>query len=38
MVEAYGMTPSPIFKGSARKALDFIALCRKPASVWMALP
>ena len=30
MVEAYGMTESPIFKGSAQKALDFIALVAQP--------
>jgi hypothetical protein len=34
MVEAYGMTESPIFKGSAQKALDFIALARNPYFVW----
>jgi hypothetical protein len=34
MVEAYGMTESPIFKGSAQKALDFIALSRNPYFVW----
>ena len=26
MVEAYGLTQSPIFRGSARKALDFVLL------------
>ena len=30
MVEAYGMTESPIYKGSAQKALDFIALVAQP--------
>jgi hypothetical protein len=34
MVEAYGMTESPIFKGSARKALEFIFLCRNPYVAW----
>jgi hypothetical protein len=34
MVEAYGMTESPVFKGSAQKALDFIALARNPYYVW----
>jgi hypothetical protein len=34
MVEAYGMTGSPIFKGSAQRALDFIALARNPYFVW----
>jgi hypothetical protein len=34
MVEAYGMTESPIFKGSAQKALDFVALSRNPYFVW----
>jgi hypothetical protein len=34
MVEAYGMTGSPIFKGPAQKALDFIALARNPYFVW----
>ena len=34
MVEAYGMTGSPIFKGSAQKALDFIALARNPYFAW----
>jgi hypothetical protein len=34
MVEAYGMTESPIFKGSAQKALDFIALSRNPYFAW----
>ncbi len=34
MVEAYGMTESPIFKGSAQKALDFIALARNPYFAW----
>ncbi len=34
MIEAYGMTGSPIFKGSAQKALDFVLLCKNPGSVW----
>jgi len=34
MVEAFGMTGSPIFKGSAQKALDFIALARNPYFAW----
>jgi hypothetical protein len=34
MVEAYGMTGSPIFKGSAQRCLDFIALARNPYFAW----
>ena len=34
MVEAYGMTGSPIFKGAAQRALDFIALARNPYGAW----
>jgi hypothetical protein len=34
MVEAYGMTESPIFKGSAQRALDFISLARNPYFAW----
>ena len=34
MVEAYGMTESPIYRGSAQKALDFIALARNPYFAW----
>ena len=34
MVEAYGMTGSPIFKGSAQRCLDFIALSRNPYFAW----
>jgi len=34
MVEAYGMTASPLFRGSAQKALDFIALSRNPYFAW----
>jgi hypothetical protein len=34
MVEAYGMTESPIFKGSAQRALDFISLSRNPYFAW----
>jgi hypothetical protein len=34
MVEAYGMTESPIFKDPAQRALDFIALARNPYFAW----
>ncbi len=34
MVEAYGMTGSPIFKGSAQRALDFVAHTRNPYFAW----
>ncbi len=34
MVEAYGMTGSPIFRGSAQRALDFGALARNPYVGW----
>ncbi len=34
MIEAYGMTESPIFKGSAQRALDFIAMARNPYLAW----
>ncbi len=34
MVEAYGMTGSPIWKGSAQRGLDFIALSRNPYFAW----
>ncbi len=34
MVEAYGMTGSPIFKGSAQRCLNFIALTRNPYFAW----
>ncbi len=34
MVEAYGMTSSPIFKGSAQRALEFHALSRNPYFAW----
>ena len=34
MVEAFGMTGSPIFKGSAQRALDFISLARNPYFAW----
>ncbi len=34
MVEAYAMTRSPIFKGSAQRALDFIAVSRNPYMAW----
>ncbi len=34
MIEAYAMTESPIFKGSAQRALDFIKLARNPYFAW----
>ena len=34
MVEAYGMTGSGVFKRSAQKAVDFIALARNPYFAW----
>lgn len=34
MVEAYGMTKSPVLKGAAQRGLDFIALCRNPYFAW----
>ena len=34
MVEAYGMTSSPIFKAPAQRALDFIARSRNPYMAW----
>ncbi len=34
MIEAYGMTGSPIFKGSAQRALDFIAASQNPYLGW----
>jgi len=34
MVEAYGMTASPIWKTSAQKGLDFIAMTRNPYFAW----
>jgi hypothetical protein len=34
MVEAYGMTASPLYKASAQKALDFISLARNPYFAW----
>ena len=34
MVEAYGMTSSAIFKNSAQRCLEFIALARNPYFVW----
>jgi hypothetical protein len=36
MTEAYGMTASPIFKGSAQRALTFIAAAQNPNSGWGA--
>jgi len=34
MVEAFGMTGSPIYENTTQKALDFIALARNPGSAW----
>jgi hypothetical protein len=34
MIEAYGMTGSPVFKGSAQRALDFIAASQNPYLGW----
>jgi len=34
MVEAYGMTGSHLFKGSAQRGLDFIAAARNPYMAW----
>jgi hypothetical protein len=34
MVEAYGMTESPILRAPAQKALDFIAIARNPYQAW----
>ncbi|MDA1195496.1 MAG: hypothetical protein O2894_09975 [Planctomycetota bacterium] len=34
MVEAFRLTESPIFKGSAQRALDFIELARNPYFAW----
>jgi hypothetical protein len=34
MVEAYGMTESPLMRGSAQKALDFLAVARNPYMAW----
>ena len=34
MVEAYGMTASSVYKSSAQKGLDFIALARNPYFAW----
>jgi hypothetical protein len=34
MVEAYGMTESALFKASAQRALDFLALARNPYFAW----
>ncbi|MFV1957795.1 MAG: prenyltransferase/squalene oxidase repeat-containing protein [Planctomycetota bacterium] len=34
MVEAYGMTESPVLKGPAQRALDFISLARNPYFAW----
>ena len=34
MVEAYGMTGSPVFRNPTQKALDFIAITRNPYYAW----
>jgi hypothetical protein len=34
MVEAYGMTQSPLFKSSAQNAVNFIHACRNPYQAW----
>ena len=34
MVEAYGMTESPLFKASAQNCLEFIGLARNPYYAW----
>lgn len=34
MVEVYGMTLSPVFKGSAQLGLDFVMLARNPYFAW----
>lgn len=34
LVEAYGLTSSPLFKASAQQGVDFIAKCRNPGFVW----
>jgi hypothetical protein len=34
MVEAYGATGSPVYRASAQKALDFIAIARNPYFAW----
>jgi hypothetical protein len=34
MIEAFGMTNSPVFRASAQRALDFIALSRNPYFGW----
>jgi hypothetical protein len=34
MVEAYAMTESPVFKGPAQRALDFISIARNPYFAW----
>jgi Ca-activated chloride channel family protein len=38
MVELYGMTGSPIWKGSAQRALDYLASVRHPQGVWSRDP
>ena len=34
MAEAYGMTGSPVYRESAQKALDFVAIARNPYFAW----
>jgi hypothetical protein len=34
MVEAYGMTESPVFRGSAQKAVEFLMAARNPRRAW----
>lgn len=34
VVEAYGMTQSPLFRSSAQRGLDFIKECRNPYLAW----
>jgi hypothetical protein len=34
VVEAYGLTQSPLFKASAQRGLDFIKDCRNPYLAW----
>jgi hypothetical protein len=34
MTEAYGVTQSPLYKGSARAAVDFVLQCRNPYLAW----
>jgi hypothetical protein len=34
MIEAYAMTGSPVLKGSAQRAVDFIVKCQNPYLAW----